>query len=95
MVEIQPDARYLPVMMNSIMILKARLNFHQNPRLTILYQSVNQKDVPVYHKIVLENYAVNKTDPQKRKLGYLRLNQEIYAGILKSTVFTASYPADP
>ena len=54
------------------------------------YQSVHQSDVPVYHKIVLENYAVNKMDPQKRDLAYVRLNQKFNAGILKSAIFTAS-----
>ncbi len=55
------------------------------------YQSVNQNDVPVYHKVVLENYAVNKMDPQNRNLAYLKLNHKINAGILKSVLFTASF----
>ncbi len=58
---------------------------------TILYQSVNQRNVPVYHKIALENYAINKTDPQKRKLGYLKFNHDFNTGILKSAVLAASY----
>ena len=55
------------------------------------YQSVHQSDVPVFHKIALENYAVNKMDAQNRELAYLRLNQKLNAGILKSAVFTASF----
>lgn len=58
--------------------------------LTMAYQSVHQSDVPVYHKVILENYAVNKMDPQKRKLAYVRLNQKLNAGIWKSAIFTAS-----
>jgi outer membrane receptor protein involved in Fe transport len=59
--------------------------------LTMAFQSVNQSDVPVFHKVVLENYAVNKMDPQKRKLAYLKLNQKVNAGILKSVLVTASF----
>ncbi|HBZ20113.1 MAG TPA: TonB-dependent receptor [Bacteroidales bacterium] len=70
---------------------KGKIKLSPKSSLTILYQNVNQKNVPIYHKILLENYAINKTDPQKRKLAYVKLNQEIYAGILKSAVFTASY----
>jgi outer membrane cobalamin receptor len=59
--------------------------------LTMVWQSVHQKAVPQYYKIELENYAVNVTDPQKRKLGYVRLNRELDAGALKSVILTASY----
>lgn len=58
--------------------------------LTTLFQSVRQADVPVYHKIALEDYAINHTDPQKRKLAYLRLNQKINSGFIESAVITAS-----
>jgi len=59
--------------------------------LTVLYQNVKQTDIPVYHKVVLENYMINETDPQKRKLAYARLNTSLNAGILKSGIITASY----
>jgi outer membrane cobalamin receptor len=59
--------------------------------LTMVWQSVHQKEVPQYYKIELENFAVNVTDPQKRKLGYVRLNRELDAGALKSVILTASY----
>jgi hemoglobin/transferrin/lactoferrin receptor protein len=70
--------------------LKGKIKFSPSSDLTMAYQSVHQSDVPVFHKIVLENYAVNKMDPQKRDLAYARLNQEFNAGILKSAIFTAS-----
>ena len=56
------------------------------------FQSVNQSDVPVYHKVVLENYAVNKMDPQKRNLAYLNFNHKVNAGILKSVSLTGFLP---
>ncbi|MBK9389035.1 MAG: TonB-dependent receptor [Bacteroidetes bacterium] len=70
--------------------IKGKVLLSESSTLTLAYQSVHQKDVPVYHKYTLENYAVNKMDPQTRKLAYARYNQTLEAGILKSVVFTAS-----
>ena len=71
--------------------LKGKISLSSSSDLTMAWQSVNQSNVPVFHKIALENYAVNEMDPQKRELAYLRLNQKFNSGILKSAVFTASY----
>ena len=71
--------------------LKGKVNLTPKTGLTMVYQNVHQKNIPVYHKITLENYAINETDPQKRELAYIRLNQEIDAGVFKSAIFTASY----
>jgi outer membrane receptor protein involved in Fe transport len=71
--------------------LKGKIKLSASAELTAAYQNVLQKDVPVYHKIELENYAINRMHPQKRDLAYLRLNQSLDAGILKSLVITASY----
>lgn len=70
---------------------KGKVNISSASVLTMAYQNVHQSDVPVYHKIVLENYAINKMDPQNRELAYLRLNQNLNSGILKSAVITASW----
>ncbi|HOW08914.1 MAG TPA: TonB-dependent receptor [Bacteroidales bacterium] len=70
--------------------IKGSLRLGPKSTLTALCQSVRQEDVPVYHKVILENYAVNLTDPQKRKLAYLRLNQEIDSRFIRSAVLTAS-----
>ncbi len=59
--------------------------------MTFNYQDVSQKDVPVYHKVALENYAINEMDPQKRKLAYLKLDHEIDKSIIKGITATASY----
>jgi hemoglobin/transferrin/lactoferrin receptor protein len=71
--------------------LKGKLILSPRSDLTMLYQHVHQKDVPVYHKVVLEDYAVNKMDPQKRQLAYARLNHRFLDGVFKSATFTASY----
>lgn len=71
--------------------LKGKIILSPSSGLTMAYQSVHQSNVPVFHKVALENYAVNKMNPQKRKLTYLKLNQKLTAGILKSAIFTASF----
>jgi outer membrane cobalamin receptor len=71
--------------------LKGRILLSSKTSLTMAYQNVNQNDVPVFHKVVLENYSFNKMDPQKRELAYIKLNHNISAGIIKSTTITASY----
>jgi len=70
---------------------KGKIILSPRTSVTMAYQNVYQKDIPIYHKIELEDYAVNKTDPQKRQLAYIRLNQKLEAGILRSAIFTASY----
>lgn len=71
--------------------LKGKILISPKSALTLAYQNVHQGNIPVYHKVALENYAINKMDPQNRELVYLRLNQDLNSGILKSTVVTASY----
>jgi hemoglobin/transferrin/lactoferrin receptor protein len=71
--------------------LKGKILLSPLSILTMAFQSVNQSDVPVYHKVVLENYAVNKMDHQKRNLAYLNFNHKVKAGILKSVSLKASF----
>lgn len=71
--------------------LKASIALTQESILTLAYQNVHQSDVPVYHKLILEDYAVNKMDPQKRELAYARLHHKLHAGVFKSSVFKASF----
>lgn len=71
--------------------VKAKVILSPKSDLTMAYQNVNQNDVPVYHKVALEDYAINKMDPQKRQLAYARLNHKFHEGIFKSAVFTASF----
>jgi hemoglobin/transferrin/lactoferrin receptor protein len=71
--------------------LKGKVSLNKFTNATLAFQRVNQSDVPVYHKIALENYSVNKMDPQRRELGYLRINRKIGVGIFKTAVVTASF----
>ena len=68
--------------------LKGKIFLSNQTTITISYQSVHQIDIPIYHKIALEDYAINKFDPQKRKLAYLRVNREFNEGLFKSAVIT-------
>jgi outer membrane receptor protein involved in Fe transport len=45
-----------------------------NVQLTLANQFLRQENVPVYHKVVLENYELNEFDPQQRMLTYARMN---------------------
>ena len=56
--------------------LKGMVMLSPETSLILNYQNVSQKNVPVYHKIALENYAINHMDQQKRKLAYLKLNMK-------------------
>jgi len=53
---------------------KAKMALRKNMQLTLAYQFLEQFNVPVYHKLKLENFALNEFDPQKRSLAYARLN---------------------
>ena len=53
---------------------KAKIALRKNVQLTLAYQFLEQDHVPVYHKLKLENFALNEFDPQKRNLAYARVN---------------------
>ena len=71
--------------------IKGRILLTDQSHLTTVYQRVHQRDVPVYHKVALEDYAINKMDPQKRELAYARLHQDLNNSIFKSATVTASF----
>ncbi|MFA5972578.1 MAG: TonB-dependent receptor [Lentimicrobiaceae bacterium] len=70
--------------------MKGKIRLSLASVVTMAYQNVHQQDVNVYHKVELENYAVNKMDPQNRRLAYIRLNQVLNYRIFKSATITAS-----
>lgn len=71
--------------------LKGKIRLTEKTSATVLYQDVSQRNVPVYHKVVLEDYAINKMDPQKRKLAYVRIDHDMEDGLFKSISATTSY----
>jgi outer membrane receptor protein involved in Fe transport len=71
--------------------ITGKVKLSKSGELSMVFQNVHQYEVPVYHKAELENYALYMMDPQLRQLGYLRLNKQLDAGILKSAKFTTSF----
>lgn len=61
--------------------LDAKLKFQcsKNLRLLLANQFIQQKHVPFYHKVVLENFLLNEIDPQQRLLNYAKLELETKA----------------
>jgi hemoglobin/transferrin/lactoferrin receptor protein len=56
--------------------LKARFLLKNNAVLTVAHQNIKQSNVPVFHKIQLENFDINEFEPQSRQLTYARLDVE-------------------
>jgi hemoglobin/transferrin/lactoferrin receptor protein len=52
--------------------IKGKLLLGSRAELTLAHQRVQQEDVPVYHKVKLENFAFNNTALQQRSLSYAR-----------------------
>jgi outer membrane cobalamin receptor len=52
--------------------LKAKLKINKQNEITIASQNTNQFDVPIYHKIKLENYKINQIDRQVHNLNYIK-----------------------
>jgi hemoglobin/transferrin/lactoferrin receptor protein len=71
--------------------VKAKFLLSQNIQLTFANQFLQQQHVPVYHKVRLENYAVNEMDPQQRLLSYARLNVQGKSAWIKETEITFSF----
>jgi outer membrane cobalamin receptor len=71
--------------------IKGKVFLSESTRLTLFMQSVHQSNVPVYHKVVLEHFAVNRMHPQNRKLGYISFDHKIDDRLLKSVSLSASW----
>ena len=70
---------------------KAIFELGRKINLQLAHQQVVQYNVPVYHKIVLENFAINKTDRQKRFLEYAKLAITGNNNLLKQVDITFSH----
>ncbi len=69
---------------------KAKWQLAQQVKLILAHQFVQQTDVPVYHKIELEDFAVNHFALQKRQLSYARLAWQPNANWLQALTATVS-----
>ncbi len=75
------------------MAYNIKLKFKLNNRvlLTTAQQFLIQDQVPVYHKIRLENFKVNEMDPQQRMLSYLKLSVANHNRLFKSIDLVVSH----
>lgn len=71
--------------------IKLKWRLQKNVVLIAAHQFLQQKNVPVYHKIVLENYAVNEMDPQRRMLDYAKLLVSTKNKYIQTVEATASF----
>jgi outer membrane receptor protein involved in Fe transport len=63
----------------------------ENIQLTLANQFLRQDNVPIYHKVVLENYKLNEFDPQQRMLTYARLNIQGHKKLFNQVKLIASW----
>ena len=70
--------------------LKSRFLLSKNAILTIAHQNVKQSNVPVFHKVRLENFNLNEFDPQTRQLTYARLDYETDKPLFKKIYLITS-----
>jgi len=70
--------------------LKFKWQLNQQWTLTAMHQQNQQKNVPLYHRVALENFAYYVFDPQNRKLSYVRLEGNSSQSLFSKMNFTAS-----
>ena len=69
---------------------KLRWAVKKNTMLTLSHQYMVQHDVPLYHKVKLENFKEYFFEPQLRKLSYLKLEQITGKQVLNKITLIAS-----
>jgi hemoglobin/transferrin/lactoferrin receptor protein len=70
-------------------------NLRQNLSLILAHQHLAQKNVPIYHKILLEDFQQNEISFQSRNLSYLKLDNKIKNRFFSSQSVTLSYQFNP
>ncbi len=58
--------------------------------LTMAHQYFKANNVPVYHKVTLENFAINEFQLQRRNLSYVKFNQKNRSKIFNEVSVTGS-----
>ena len=70
---------------------KLKMLVRKDIQLILAHQFIQQQRVPLYHKVVLENFAVNEFHPQQRMLNYGRMNINTKNTYLSKVEFIASW----
>lgn len=71
--------------------LKAKFALSPRATLTLSAQQVNQFEVPLYHRVQLENFAYYYFDPQRMLISYARLAVQTRGGALRQWSITPVY----
>lgn len=74
---------------------KAIWKINKNVSITTAHQTLKQSDVPIYHKIVLENFAVNQISSQIRNLSYIKLKNKTGNKLFSEQELILSYQYNP
>ena len=70
--------------------LKLKYKVNQKHLLTGAYQYHHQNEVPLYHKIAPGDYSIYRFNPQRRQLGYLRLESFYKSKVFSEIRYTVS-----
>ncbi len=70
--------------------LKGQWKLADEVKLTVAHQTFQQSVVPVYHKVQLEDFALNQFALQKRQLSYARLAWQPNTNLLQQLTATVS-----
>ena len=69
---------------------KIKFKTSENSILTFSTQKSSQYDVPIFHKILLENFKINQVDLQMHSLNYLRYNLKLNNRWRQEIIITVS-----
>ena len=70
-------------------------NLNQNLSLTLAHQHLAQRNVPIYHKILLEDFKQNEISFQARNLSFIKLDNKTRNRFFSSQNITLSYQFNP
>lgn len=69
---------------------KLRWKLNENTLVTLVHQQLIQHDVPLYHKVQVEDFKYYYFEPQQRKLSYLKIEKYLGKSILNHLNIIAS-----
>lgn len=70
--------------------VKLKWQLHSQWLFTAAHQQVKQNNVPLYHRVALENFAYYQFDPQERQLSYLKMEGKFQNPYFSKFSFIAS-----
>jgi outer membrane receptor protein involved in Fe transport len=71
--------------------IKLKFLLKQNIELITAHHLLHQQNVPVFHKVRLENFLLNEMNPQQRVLSYAKLKIANTHPVIKTIELTASH----